>query len=190
MFVDRVAELAWLEEGWGRGSCQFRILYGRRRVGKSRLLDEFKAGKRQITYQAVEGTTADHLRDLTASILAVEDDPVLRAAPLGSWDAALAYVARLARSGPLLFIFDEYQYAAQADPTLASRLQRWVSREVADLPLYLVLCGSYVRYFVESVLVGPLYGRHTGIWQLAPLGYREVGEFFPKWSAGDRIRVY
>ena len=189
-FVDRAAELAWLHEGWDKGHCQFRILYGRRRVGKSRLLDEFKSGKRHITYQAVEGTVADHLRDLTVSILACEDDPVLRAAPLGSWDAALAYVSRLARSGPLVFIFDEYQYAAQADSTLASRLQRWISREVADLPLCLILCGSYIRFFIENVLTGPLYGRNNGVWQLAPLGYPEVGEFFPNWSPEDRIRAY
>src|SRR5207248_2596049 len=102
-FIDRVSELAWFQDGWTEGRFQFRILYGRRRVGKSRLLDEFKVGKRQITYQAVEGTVADHLRDLTTSILECEGDPVLRAAPLGSWDAALAYVGRLARSGPLVF---------------------------------------------------------------------------------------
>jgi AAA+ ATPase superfamily predicted ATPase len=189
-FIDRTAELAWLNEGWGRGNVQFRILYGRRRVGKSRLLDEFTAGKRHVTYQAVEGTSADHLRDLTVSILACEDDPVLRAAPLGNWDAALAYLARLAQTGPLVFIFDEYQYAAQADPTLASRLQRWLSREIPDLPLYLILCGSYIRFFVDNVLTGPLYGRNTGAWQLAPLGYVEAGEFFPSWSPEDRIRAF
>jgi hypothetical protein len=189
-FLDRRAELGWLEEAWGSDRPQLRILYGRRRVGKSRLLDEFAHGKRAIVYQAVEGTTGDHLRDLTTRILELEDDPVLRAGPLPGWDAALAYLARLARSGRLLFVFDEYQYAAQADPTLASRLQRWWSRDIADLPIYVVLCGSYVRFFVKNVLTGPLFGRNTGVWQLTPLGYREAGEFFPDWSPEDRVRAY
>src|SRR5438105_15236558 len=128
-FVDRARDLTWLEEGWSSGKAEFRIVYGRRRVGKSALLDEFARGKRYVLYQAVEGSTADQLRDLTSAILAVEDDAGLRAAPLANWDAAFVQLARMAAAQPLLVIIDEYQYAAESDPTLASRLQRWWSRE-------------------------------------------------------------
>src|SRR5437763_1842995 len=125
VFRDRTSELDWLESGWGSGKAQLRILYGRRRVGKSALLDEFARGKRHILFQAVEGSAADQLRDLTTAILTAEDDAGLRAAPLANWDAAFAHLGRMAERGPLLVIVDEYQYAAEADPTLASRLQRW-----------------------------------------------------------------
>lgn len=190
MFLNRESELAWLEEGWVSGKAQLRILYGRRRVGKSSLLDEFARGKRHVLYQAVEGSTPDQLRDLTTAILVCQDDSVLRAAPLPNWDAALAYLANMATVERLLVIFDEYQYAAEADPTLASRLQRWWSREAGGLPLYLTLCGSYIRFFVNNVLTGPAYGRNTGALQLRPLGYREAGAFFPKWPAEDKVRAY
>lgn len=189
-FVDREDELEWLEEGWASGHAEFRILYGRRRVGKSRLLDRFGDGKPTIVYQAVEGSTPDQLRDLTAAILRHVDDPVLQAAPLATWGQALAVIGNLARAGRLLFIFDEYQYAAEADPTLASQLQRWWSREADDLPIYLVLCGSYVRFFVDNVLTGPAYGRNTGSLQLQPLGYRQAGRFLDSWSAEDRLRAF
>lgn len=188
-FFDRRAELRWLLDGLN-GRPQLRILYGRRRTGKSRLLDEFVSGRRHVIYQAVEGTVQDHLADLTAAIAAVEPDPVLAAAPLPNWEAVLAYFLRLAKAGPIIIVLDEYQYTAMADPTLASRLQRWWSREVKDAPIYLILCGSYVRFFVENVLTGPLYGRNTGSLQLHALGYREAGEFFPGWSAEDRIRAF
>jgi AAA+ ATPase superfamily predicted ATPase len=188
-FIDREQELAWLASGLD-GRPQLRILYGRRRTGKSRLLDEFVRNQGHVTYQAVEGSTPDHLADLTAAVRRYRDDPVLAAAPFGNWDAALSYLVQLAADGPLVVIFDEYQYAAQADPTLASRIQRWWSREVGDAQLYLVLCGSYVRFFVENVLTGPAYGRNTGSLQLHPLGYREAGQFFPKWSPEDRIRGF
>src|SRR6266581_9246433 len=146
-FLNRAAELAWLQQGgWSSGKAEFRILFGRRRVGKSALLDEFAREKRHVLFQAVEGATADQLRDLTTAILAIEDDAGLRAAPLANWDAALAHITRMAGLGPLLVIVDEYQYAAEADPTLGSRLQRWWSREAVRLPLFLILCGSYVRF--------------------------------------------
>ena len=189
-FQNRSEELRWLEDGWTSGRAELRILYGRRRIGKSALLDEFAGGKRHIIFQAVEGTVADQLRDLTEAILAFQDDPVLRAAPLPNWDAALAYLARLAAAGPLLVIFDEYQYVAEAEPTLASRLQRWWSRHAMQLPIYLVLCGSYVRFFVQNVLTGPAYGRNTGALQLRPLDYRDAAFFFPDWSREDQIRAY
>src|SRR6267378_2149983 len=181
-FLDREHEFAWLEQGYASGRPEFRIIYGRRRVGKSALLDEFARGKRHVLYQAVEGSTADQLRDLTAAILAVEGDAGLRAAPLANWDAAFAHLVRMTASGPLLVILDEYQYAAESDPTLASRLQRWWSREATNLPINLVLCGSYVRFFVKNVLTGPAYGRNTGSLQLRPLTYREAALFLPGWS--------
>jgi uncharacterized protein len=189
-FLDRALELDWLERGWSSGKAEFRILFGRRRVGKSALLDEFARGKRHVLYQAVEGSTADQLHDLTVAILAAEDDEGLRAAPLANWDAAFAHLARMAGVAPLLVILDEYQYAAEADQSLASRLQRWWSRTAANLPIYLVLCGSYVRFFVKNVLTGPAYGRNTGSLQLRPLDYRAAALFFPDWSAEDRIRAY
>jgi uncharacterized protein len=189
-FVNRRAELAWLEEGWRSGKPEFRILYGRRRVGKSAVLDELARGKRHVVYQAVEGTPLDQLRDLTAAVLMCEDDPVLRAAPLANWDAALAQFAKMAAAGPLLVILDEYQYVAESDPTLASRLQRWWSREAVQLQIYLVLCGSYIRFFVNNVLTGPAYGRNTGSLRLAPLSYRDAALFFPNWTPEDRIRAF
>lgn len=76
-FLDRQEELVWLQDGWNSGRAEFRILYGRRRVGKSALLDQFAAGKRKVVYQAVEGTTTDQLRDLTQAVLQCESNPVL-----------------------------------------------------------------------------------------------------------------
>lgn len=114
----------------------------------------------------------------------------MRAAPLANWGQALATFQRLAQSGPLLVILDEYQYMAEADSSLASQLQRWWSRDVGALPLYLILCGSYIRFFVQNVLAGPAYGRTTGSLQLRPLGYRQAAAFFPNWSHEDHVRAY
>jgi AAA+ ATPase superfamily predicted ATPase len=190
-FVDRTDELSWLVDGWN-GSPQFRIVFGRRRVGKSALLDEFARTRRAVVYQAVEGTVQDHLRDVTAELAAFTDDPVLRAGPLPNWQAVLSYVARLAASEPLLVVIDEYQYAAEADDALASVVQRWWSREVEStgVPLYFVVCGSYVRFFEKKVLNGPMYGRNTGIWRLTPLRCADVALMFPDWSAEDQVRAY
>jgi AAA+ ATPase superfamily predicted ATPase len=190
LFINRDEELSWLADGWPPKKAQLKILYGRRRVGKSALLDEFARDKRCVLYQAVEGAVADQLRDLTTAILVCDEDAVLQAAPLANWEAAFAQLSKLAAAGPLLVVFDEYQYAAESEPTLASRLQRWWSRDATRRQIYLVLCGSYVRFFEKNVLAGPAYGRATGVLQLRPLSYRHLAKFFPAWNPIDWIRAY
>src|SRR3990167_339824 len=95
-FVDREDEIEALEELWG-SRFQLALLWGRRRVGKTRLLDEFAAGKPVITFQADEGTATEQLARLTDRILAYRNDAALRAQPISNWDAAIATILRLAR---------------------------------------------------------------------------------------------
>src|SRR3989304_2323738 len=96
-FIDRQDELVALEELWGP-RFQLALLWGRRRVGKTRLLDEFARGKPTIVFQADEGTATEQLARLTDRILAYRDDAALRAQPLGNWDAALATILRPPRA--------------------------------------------------------------------------------------------
>ena len=152
MFVDREHELAALEERWD-ASRQLALLWGRRRVGKSTLLQRFANGKPCVFHQAVKGTVSDQLAGLTASILAYRRDEVLLAAPLANWSAALAYLLGLARDAKrdghaLLVVLDEFPYLVTSEPSLPSLVQSsWedVSRET--LPLYLVLAGSQILAF-------------------------------------------
>ena len=45
MFIGRESELATLEKAYQKDAFQFIILYGRRRVGKTRLMAEFSQGR-------------------------------------------------------------------------------------------------------------------------------------------------
>ena len=194
-FVDREDELEALTELWGP-RLQLALLWGRRRVGKTRLLDEFASGKPTITFQADEGTPTEQLARFTDRILAYREDAALRAQPLGNWDAAVATIIRLARDAkrdghPLLLILDEFPRLVVSTPRLPSLLQAAIEdlrRE--DLPLFIVLAGSQITLYERHVLHGPLFGRRTWGEQLPPLGYRDAGLFFPAWSPADRLRAW
>jgi uncharacterized protein len=194
-FIDRAEELADLGSLWGM-ERQTVLLWGRRRVGKTRLLDEFVSDKPAIVYQADEGTMTEQLARLTERILAYQEDGQLAAQPLDSWDAAIAVLLRLVREAkaarrPLLVVFDEFPRLVASHAALPSKLQtalETVRRE--DLPLFLVLAGSQIALFEKHVLQGPLYSRRSWGEQLAPLGYREAGAFFVAWEPVDRLRAW
>ncbi len=194
-FINREHELAALEEIWGM-RLQVALLWGRRRVGKSTLLQRFAEGKPGIFYQAVEGTSAEQLLGLTTRILAFRPDPVLAAAALINWDQAIAYLLALARDAkrdghPLLVVLDEFPYLSVSTPRLPSLFQSAledVKRE--DLPLYLVLAGSQNTMFERHVLHGPLFSRRTWGEQLPPLSYQDAGKFFGTWSPADKLRAW
>ena len=194
-FVDRTHELEALGELWG-AHFQLALLWGRRRVGKTRLIQQFAEGRPGIIYQADEGTATEQLARLTEQVLAYRDDASLRAQPLGNWDAAIATLLRFAREAkqtgqPLLVVLDEFPRLVLATPRLPSLLQAAIEDvRRDDLPLFLVLAGSQIALYERHVLHGPLYGRRTWGEQLPPLGYREAGEFFPGWSATDRLRAW
>jgi AAA+ ATPase superfamily predicted ATPase len=194
-FIDRENEIADLDDRWGM-EPQVALLWGRRRVGKSTLLQRFAEGRPHVFYQAVKGTETEQLTGLTARILAYRADPVLAAAPLPNWQAALAYLLRLAREArqdghPLLVIFDEFPYLVSTKPELPSLFQSAledVKRE--NLPLFLVIAGSQITMFEQHVLHGPLYSRRTWGEQLPPLDYRNAGRFFDGWTPTDRLRAW
>jgi len=194
-FIGRAHELAGLEDLWGMRR-QVVLLWGRRRVGKTTLIDRFAAGKPGISFQADEGTATEQLARLTDRILAFRSDPELRAAPLANWDQALAYLLRVTREQlragqPLLVVLDEFPRLVASTPRLPSMLQdvlEDVRRE--DLPLFLVIAGSQIGLYERHVLQGPLYGRRTWGQQLPPLSPDEVAEFFPTWAPADRLRAW
>lgn len=194
-FVNRQHELNDLEELWGP-QFQLALLWGRRRVGKTRLIQQFTAGKPAIVYQADEGTAAEQLARLTDRILAYSDDAALAPQPLANWDAAIATLLRFAREAkrdghPLLLVLDEFPRLVVSTPRLPSMLQDAIEdirRE--GLPLFIVLAGSQIALYEQHVMHGPLYGRRTWGEQLPPLDYQEAAEFFPNWSASDRLRAW
>lgn len=93
-----------------------------------------------------------------------------------TWGSALGHIAdRCPRDKRTVFVFDEFPYAAIANPSLPSTLQIAIDHAFKSANLMLTLCGSN-EGFMESEVLGyksPLYGRRTIQIRLKPLGYRD-----------------
>jgi len=104
---------------------------------------------------------------------------------------ALREAAALGKDNRLILLLDEFPYAAQSESALPSLLQNAWDHAFKPTQTVLVLTGSQVGMMVD--LLGyhaPLYGRMTAQLALKPLPFRALAQFFPRYTAAERVAVY
>ena len=185
-FIDREVELRVLEEEYARDGFSLVTVYGRLRVGKTRLLQEFMDGLRGVYYVAAELEYGQLCREFHRAV-----SKSLNLVPRSK--DVVEVLEELAGSGErLVVVLDEFQYMVEAGPTLPSRLQRSIDTVLGRSRLMLVLCGSAASFF-ERRLLGynaPLRGRRTANLRLRPLRLLDSRGFLRGLSPADAVRVY
>lgn len=173
-FVNREQELRALDRACGPGMA---VVSGRRRVGKTALLDAFAGARRAIFLPGTRAPVAEAMRRLEERIRTVAPPApgdLLDLGHLGTWDAALGYLIARAAEEPLLLVLDEFPYLCESDPSLPSTLQaRWDHR--GDSQLSVILAGSHVGLMEELVASdAPLFGRPDMHLRLGPFSWRHA----------------
>jgi AAA+ ATPase superfamily predicted ATPase len=189
-FFDRSDELTALDDIWAARAAQLFVLRGRRRVGKTELLNHFAGDRRAFYFEATNVTQAEQLLDLSAELARVSGNALLAQQPVTSWEAALTAIEQFAGDQRTIVILDEFQFLAAQVAGIGSIINRWWRSTARDLPIVLVLAGSEVGFFEREVLGGELYGRRTGQLQILPFRYRDAALFHSGYSPEDRIRAY
>ena len=182
MFYCRNEELRKLNKRYDDRDFECVVIYGRRRVGKTTIINEFCKDKPTIFFSAIlEGTEKDNLKMLSRAIYAYREPEANRAPEHDSFDSALDEITSLAMKERIVFVIDEYPYLAKAYPSISSRLQHLIDHVWKDSNLYLILCGSSMSFMENQVLgyQSPLYGRRTGQFKIEPLTYKETAVFNP-----------
>lgn len=193
MFVGREDELEALEQQYRRKGFAMVVLYGRRRIGKTTLLDKFSEGKPTLYFTAQVQSSTLNLRALSRAIYRFFNLPSATG-PFESWSDAFSFVADRAQqlSDPLLFVFDEFPYAAESEPSLPSALQVAIDHKLKGANMLLVLSGSNEGFMEGSVLgrKSPLYGRRTAQIRLQPFDYLDAARMMPARPHAELIAHY
>ena len=184
-FIDREAELVLLEEAWRKGGFTFVVVYGRRRVGKTRLLLEFAKGKQLFYYTAIEAPL-EELREDFARAAKVQ----LKVPSSGDPIDLLEWLASTGQR--VLVVLDEFQYMVEADPSLPSRLQRSIDTTLSGSKVFLVICGSAVSFFERELMAyrSPLFGRGSLSLKLPPLGFPHVRRHLSNYPIEEAVLAY
>lgn len=161
------------------------VVSGRRRQGKSLLLDALCEAAGGVYFEAVEAQPAEHLRML-AQVLAASRGLRGRLA-LDSWEEAVDILLDQAPEHPIPVVLDEFGYLAAAEPALPSLIQRALGPSRSRgrrCGARLILCGSAIA-MMGGLLSGsaPLRGRAGLELTVHAFDYRTAARY---WGLDDQ----
>ena len=192
MFYCREEELRTMNKRYKKGRFECVVIYGRRRVGKTALINEFCKGKPTVYFSALNASSQENLEALSKAIYTCQNPDSTSTPTYRSYEDALEAITEMAMEKRLVFVIDEYPYLAKAEKSISSRLQHIIDHSWQDSRIYLILCGSSMSFMEYQVLgyESPLYGRRTAQFKIQALTYREITEFHPELKAADQALLY
>lgn len=191
MFIGREKELRSLNSLYASDKFEFAVIYGRRRVGKTVLINEFIDNKKSIYFMGVESNAKQNLENFSKSIVEYASG-IAANTSFQSFQAAFEYVFELSKNERIILVIDEYPYVARSSKSLASTLQMLIDKYKDTSKMMLILCGSSMSYMEDNVLAykAPLYGRRTAQMKILPFDFEEACRFFKNFSAEDKALIY
>lgn len=192
MFIGRKRELNDLKQRYENGKFEFAVMYGRRRVGKTTLINEFVKDKEVIFYTGIEGNEKENLEGLSKSIYSLSQDFADTSSSFASFQEALETAFRIGKKRRIVFVIDEYPYIAGSYKALSSILQILIDRNKNASKMFLILCGSSLSFMENQVLgyKSPLFGRRTCQYKIMPFDYFETKDYYNKFSNTDLAVIY
>ena len=190
-FFDRTSELIFLEKKYASSDAQLLVLYGRRRIGKTSLLEQFSHDKKCIYFLGRLESQADTLQRLNRVLFDAFNDPTLLNYRIENWDVLWDYIGQNATSR-LVVILDEFPFLVEKFSNLISVLQDKWDSVLKHTQLMLILSGSSIAMMEKYALDyhSPIYGRRTGQWQVLKIPVPYLHSFFPSYTVEDLIKTY
>ena len=192
-FIDRAEEISLLEEEWAKEKGRLIVLYGRRRIGKTRLLLEFIKTKNRngIFYIAEESSAQIQINGLKDKIAEFFNDPLLRTLEMRDWEQLFGYLAKNMPEKRFYLIIDEFSYLIRSDHRVLSVLQKLWDTKFSSSSVFIALSGSMLGLMSEKVLsyASPLYGRRTRDIFLEGLPF-EYAEEFVRMPFKEALQLY
>lgn len=194
-FVGRQRELGLLDEEHGTPGARLIVLYGRRRVGKTHLIQQWMAThKVRSLYWVADPTSAtDQLRSFSQAVFTFEHgDTPPSDFTYGDWRVVLQRLARLAEHERIVVAIDEFTYLMEVTSGIAGIFQNAWDQWLRHSQLILILSGSHLGLMTRGALSygAPLYGRATALLHLPPLPLSALSAFFPSYQIDERVAVY
>jgi len=191
MFIGREIELKKLEEfRHDRRIAGLIVCSGRRRIGKSTLIEKFAEGARFLEFQGLaprpnmtNQIQLDHFGTLMGTNFGI---PPMK---FDGWHHALATLAGLTKEGECIIFLDEISWMASQDKDFSGKLKTvWDTQFKKNPRLILVICGSVSSWIQNNILEDKGFmGRVSYEIHLQELPLYDADKF---WFKNQQISAY
>ena len=192
-FINRTKELNTLNEEYEKNRFSFIVIYGRRRVGKTRLISEFIKNKDAFYFLADIQTEKLNIQRFCKSASRILKDEFMTKIDFNDWGTIFEYIFKhWNKNKKLIIVVDEFQYLAQINAATASIFQRIIDETLQNQNCMLILCGSIISLMYKHTLTytSPLYGRRTAQIKLQPLSFVDFSDHYRNVSETKSVELY
>ena len=193
-FIGRQEELKKLLDLSKKKSASFIVVRGRRRIGKSRLIEEFS--KNFDKFYTFEGlapeesvTPQNQLEEFSRQIAQQFNAPY---AKYDDWSDALWAVGERIKTGKVLLLFDEISWMGMNEPTFLGKIKNfWDNHLKKNDRLIFIVCGSASAWIEKNILSSTGFvGRISYTLTLEELPLSDCKQFWPKnIAAFEKLKV-
>ncbi len=192
-FVDRIDEMERLRSIATRGEASIIIMYGRRRIGKTELLEQTFRERNVLKFEAIEGLSeVDQMAHAMAQLARYVESPILAKTVIGSWKEFFELVAQYTQQGQWTIYLEELQWLANYKGSLISELKYvWDNYYRHNPQLLLILCGSAPSFMLDYVVHSKaLHNRSQHEFNLRELNLVETQSFLHGNSQREILDAY
>ncbi len=189
MFVGRDDELRVLERIWSGRPPKTCAIYGRRRIGKTALVDNFCTGKKHIRFSFIKSTEE---KNVTLMDLAMARYKSRDASGFTTFQQALDALSEIVAEEDIVIFMDELAYLLEGTPSASSELQHFIDHSMKGRASMLIVCSSAVSTIKKEIEREdrPLYGRFINRIQVKQLHYWQCEKMHPEMERLDALKTY
>jgi len=192
-FIGREYEISHLEKEYAAKGSRFVVIYGRRRVGKTTLIERFIEKKDSAYYLAAEEKDFQQIEEFKKLLSRSFNDEFLGSNTFADWKDLFSYLGKVwPKERRMVLAIDEVTFIIRSNPSFPSYLQKFWDETLSRSNTFLILSGSLVGIILGSVLSesSPLYGRRTSQMLLLPYNLRDAIKFMRGFGFEDKLRFY
>jgi len=169
------------------------VIYGRRRVGKTELIEQTLRHRHLLKFEGIEGENSLQQRKHVLMQLATyARDPLIAQLQLEHWTQVFELIAKYIQKESWTLYFEETQWLACYEDAFISELKYvWDNFFRHNPRLKIILCGSSPSFMINQVMHSKaLYSRSIYEMHVQPFTLLETQTFLPKRSQREIMNAY
>ena len=185
-FIGREKELKTLSDLKSKSNT-IAVIYGRRRIGKSFLIQEFLKESKTLYFEGLEGQSKK--QQLKNFILQLNHQTNNNFPHVKSWSEAFFSLEKVLKNDPAWIVLDEFQWMANYRSEIVSELKMVWDQYLSRIPnVSLILCGSIASFMTTQVVKSKsMYGRTDTIIHLKEFSLSESREMLPSYGIHELL---